>query len=279
MFGRGIEIKTPEQVALMRRAGLVVAHALEAVRETVAPGVTTAELDAVAHDTIRSHGATSNFLHYGAEPGVPGFPGVICASVNDEVVHGIPGSRELRKGDVVSIDCGAIVDGWHGDAAVTVTVGEVAPEVQQLVDDTERALWAGIAAGGVGRRVGDVSQAIERSVRSSGDYGIADGYTGHGIGTAMHQAPDVPNVGRAGKGPRIVPGLVLAVEPMVTLGSPDTRTLDDHWTVVSDDGSWAAHWEHTVTWTADGAWVLTALDGGRARLAELGVPYAGDDAS
>ena len=279
MFGRGIEIKTPEQVALMRRAGLVVAHALAAVRETVAPGVTTAELDAVAHDPIRAHGATSNFLHSGAEPGVPGFPGVICASVNDEVVHGIPGSRELRKGDVVSIDCGAIVDGWHGDAAVTVTVGEVAPEVQQLVDDTERALWAGIAAGGVGRRVGDVSQAIERSVRSSGDYGIADGYTGHGIGTAMHQAPDVPNVGRAGKGPRIVPGLVLAVEPMVTLGSPDTRTLDDHWTVVSDDGSWAAHWEHTVTWTADGAWVLTALDGGRARLAELGVPYAGDDAS
>ncbi len=251
MFGRGIEIKTPEQVALMRRAGLVVAHALEAVRETVAPGVTTAELDAVAHDTIRSHGATSNFLHYGAEPGVPGFPGVICASVNDEVVHGIPGARVLREGDVVSIDCGAIVDGWHGDSAVTVTVGEVAPEVQQLVDDTERALWAG----------------------------IADGYTGHGIGTAMHQAPDVPNVGRAGKGPRIVPGLVLAVEPMVTLGSADTRTLDDHWTVVSDDGSWAAHWEHTVTWTADGAWVLTALDGGRARLAELGVPYAGDDAS
>jgi methionyl aminopeptidase len=279
VFGRGIEIKTPEQVALMRRAGLVVAHALEAVRETVAPGVTTAELDAVAHDTIRAHGATSNFLQYGAEPGVPGFPGVICASVNDEVVHGIPGSRVLREGDVVSIDCGAIVDGWHGDSAVTVTVGEVAPEVQQLVDDTERALWAGIAAGGVGRRVGDVSHAIERSVRAAGDYGIADGYTGHGIGTAMHQAPDVPNVGRAGKGPRIVPGLVLAVEPMVTLGSADTRTLDDHWTVVSDDGSWAAHWEHTVTWTPDGAWVLTALDGGRARLAELGVPYAGDDAS
>ncbi len=188
MFGRGIEIKTPEQVALMRRAGLVVAHALEAVRETVAPGVPTAELDVVAHDTIRAHGATSNFLHYGAEPGVPGFPGVICASVNDEVVHGIPGSRVLREGDVVSIDCGAIVDGWHGDSAVTVTVGEVAPEVQQLVDNTERALWAGIAAGGVGRRVGDVSHAIERSVRSAGDYGIADGYTGHGIGTARRRA-------------------------------------------------------------------------------------------
>lgn len=274
MFGRGIELKTPEQVVAMRRAGLVVAHALEAVREAVAPGVTTAELDALAHDTIRAHGATSNFLHYGAGQGVPGFPGVICASVDDEVVHGIPGPRVLREGDVISIDCGAIVDGWHGDAAITVPVGEVAPDVARLVEVTEHALWAGIAAGATGRRVGDVSHAIERSVREAGDYGIADGYTGHGIGTAMHQAPDVPNVGRPGRGPRIVPGLVLAVEPMVTLGSPDTRTLEDQWTVVTVDGAWAAHWEHTVTWSEGGAWVLTALDGGRARLEELGVPWA-----
>jgi methionyl aminopeptidase len=273
VFGRGIEIKTAEQVVAMRRAGLVVAHALSAVRDAVAPGVSTADLDAVARETIRSHGATSNFLHYGAEPGVPGFPGVICASVDDEVVHGIPGPRVLREGDVVSVDCGAIVDGWHGDAAITVTVGDVEERVQALVDDTERALWAGIAAGGLGRRVGDVSHAIERSVRAAGEYGIADGYTGHGIGTAMHQAPDVPNVGRAGRGPRIVPGLVLAVEPMVTLGSADTRTLDDAWTVVSVDGSWAAHWEHTVTWTERGAWVLTAHDGGQERLASLGVPF------
>ncbi|RYY41291.1 MAG: type I methionyl aminopeptidase, partial [Actinomycetales bacterium] len=215
MFGRGIELKSPEQVVAMRRAGLVVAHALDAVRSAIAPGVTTAELDALAHDTIRAHGATSNFLHYGAEPGVPGFPGVICTSVNDEVVHGIPGPRVLRDGDVISVDCGAIVDGWHGDAAITVEVGEVRPEVHTLVVETERALWAGIAAGAPGRRVGDISHAIERSVRSAGTYGIADGYTGHGIGTAMHQAPDVPNVGRPGKGPKIVPGLVLAVEPMV----------------------------------------------------------------
>lgn len=276
MFGRGIELKTPDQVVAMRRAGLVVAHALEAVRSAIAPGVTTAELDAVAHDTIRAHGATSNFLNYGAESGVPGFPGVICASVDDEVVHGIPGPRVLRAGDVVSIDCGAIVDGWHGDAAITVAVGEVRPQVQTLVADTERALWAGIAAGAPGRRVGDISHAIERSIRAAGPYGIADGYTGHGIGTAMHQAPDVPNVGRPGKGPRIVPGLVLAVEPMVTLGSPDTRTTEDQWTVVTLDGSWAAHWEHTVTWTEDGAWVLTALDGGKARLEALGIAYAGD---
>ncbi|GAA0194396.1 type I methionyl aminopeptidase [Cytobacillus oceanisediminis] len=278
MFGRGIELKSPEQVVAMRRAGLVVAHALDAVRSAIAPGVTTAELDALAHDTIRAHGATSNFLHYGAESGVPGFPGVICTSVNDEVVHGIPGPRVLRDGDVISVDCGAIVDGWHGDAAITVEVGEVRPEVHTLVVETERALWAGIAAGAPGRRVGDISHAIERSVRSAGTYGIADGYTGHGIGTAMHQAPDVPNIGRPGKGPKIVPGLVLAVEPMVTLGSPDNRTTEDQWTVVTVDGSWAAHWEHTVTWTEEGAWVLTAVDGGRAQLAALGVAYAGDDA-
>lgn len=274
MFGRGIELKTSEQVVAMRAAGLVVSHALAAVRDAVAPGVSTGELDAVARETIRAHGATSNFLHYGAEPGVPGFPGVICASVNDEVVHGIPGSRVLREGDVVSVDCGAIVDGWHGDAAITVMVGDrVKPQVRTLVDDTERALWAGIAAGGLGRRVGDLSHAIERSIRSAGPYGIADGYTGHGIGTAMHQAPDVPNVGRAGRGPKIVPGLVLAIEPMVTLGSADTETLDDAWTVVSADGSWAAHWEHTVTWTERGAWVLTSPDGGEERLASLGVPF------
>lgn len=266
--------KSRREIEKMAAAGAVVARAHEAVMEALRPGMTTADLDEVAEKVIRGEGAIPSFKGY------RGFPATLCTSRNHEIVHGIP-SRDVRlgEGDLVSIDCGAIVDGWHGDAAVTVTVGEVAPEVQQLVDDTERALWAGIAAGGVGRRVGDVSHAIERSVRSAGDYGIADGYTGHGIGTAMHQAPDVPNVGRSGKGPRIVPGLVLAVEPMVTLGSADTRTLDDHWTVVSDDGSWAAHWEHTVTWTADGAWVLTALDGGRARLAELGVPYAGDDAS
>lgn len=276
MFGRGPELKSPDQVAAMRQAGLVVAHALAAVREAVAPGVTTAELDAVAHETIRAHGATSNFLHYGAEHGVPGFPGVICASVNDEVVHGIPGPRVLREGDLVSIDCGAIVDGWHGDAAVTVGVGEIAPDAARLSQVTEDALWAGIAAGAPGRKVGDISHAIESSVRSAGDYGIADGYTGHGIGTAMHMPPDVPNVGRPGRGPRIVEGLVLAVEPMVTLGDPANRTLDDAWTVVTLDGSWAAHHEHTVTWTEEGAWVLTALDGGRERLEALGVRYAGD---
>ncbi len=260
----------------MRQAGLVVAHALAAVREAAAPGVSTGELDEVAHDVIRSHGATSNFLGYGADGPVPGFPGVICASVDDEVVHGIPGARVLRDGDPVSLDCGAVVAGWHGDAATTFGVGSTGADALRLSEVTEAALWAGIAAGGLGRKIGDVSHAIETSVRAAGEYGIADGYTGHGIGSAMHQAPDVPNVGRRGRGARIVEGLVIAIEPMVVAGSPDTRTLEDEWTVVTTDGGWAAHHEHTVTWTESGAWVLTALDGGRERLATLGVPYGGD---
>lgn len=259
MFGRGIELKTPEQIEVMAQAGAVVATALQAVREAVAPGVTTGELDALAREVIAAHGATSNFLGYGAEPGVPGFPGVICTSVNDEVVHGIPGSRVLREGDLISVDCGAIVDGWHGDAAITVGVGEVSEAAARLVEVTEAALAAGVAAGRLGGRVGDISAAIEASVHAAGDYALTEGFTGHGIGSAMHQAPDVPNTGRSGKGPRIVPGLVLAIEPMVTLGTAHNRTLEDEWTVVTTDGSWAAHCEHSVTWTEAGPRILTAL--------------------
>lgn len=261
LFGRrGVEIKTPEQIAVMREAGLVVARTLQAVREAVAPGVSTAELDSLAHDTIRAHGATSNFLGYGAGSGVQGFPGVICTSVNDEVVHGIPGPRVLRDGDVVSIDCGAIVDGWHGDSAITVAVGEVAPELTELIRVTEQAMLQGIAAARPGGRVTDIGHAVQTYVESQGSYGIVEGYTGHGIGTAMHQAPDVPNVGPAGRGPKLVPGIALAVEPMITLGGAATRTLDDDWTVVTTDGSWAAHFEHTFALTDDGPVVLTALD-------------------
>lgn len=258
MFHRRVELKTAEQLSTMRRAGAVVATTLQAVRDAVAPGVTTGELDALAREVIAAHGATSNFLGYGAGQGVQGFPGVICTSVNDEVVHGIPGRRVLREGDLLSVDCGAIVDGWHGDAAVSMPVGLAVPEVARLVDVTEQALAAGIAAGRLGGRVGDISAAIEQSVREAGPYELTEGFTGHGIGTEMHQPPDVPNVGRAGKGPRIVPGLVLAIEPMVTLGTADNRTLDDDWTVVTADGSWAAHCEHSVTWTEDGPWILTA---------------------
>ena len=180
------------------------------------------------------------------------------------------------EGDLVSLDCGAIVDGWHGDAAITVPVGEVAPELVALVADTEAALWAGIAAARLGGRVGDISAAVERRLREEeGRYGILEDYTGHGIGTAMHQPPDVPNVGRPGRGARLVEGIALAVEPMVTLGGHDTDVLDDDWTVVTSDGSWAAHAEHTFALTDRGAWVLTALDGGEEALTGLGVPFGG----
>jgi len=266
---RGIEIKTPEQVAAMRKAGLVVGRTLDVLRAAVRPGVTTRELDAIAEDVIRTAGATPSFLGY------QGFPASICASVNDEVVHGIPGDRELAVGDLVSLDCGAIVDGWHGDAAITVPVGEVRDELIRLVADTEAAMWAGIAAARSGGRVGDISAAVEARLSGEGRYGILEDYTGHGIGTAMHQPPDVPNVGRAGRGARLVEGIALAVEPMVTLGGHETDVLEDDWTVVTADGSWAAHAEHTFALTERGTWVLTALDGGEEALTALGVPFGG----
>ncbi len=265
---RGVEIKTPEQIALMREAGLVVGEALELMREAVAPGVTTKDLDTLADEHIRSRGATPNFLNY------HGFPATICASVNDEVVHGIPGDRVLREGDVVSLDCGAIVEGWHGDAAITVPVGDVGPELVELMRVCEEGMWRGFAAAKLGGRVTDISHAVESYVRSQGDYGVVEDYVGHGIGSAMHMPPSVPNYGRPGKGPKLVRGLALAVEPMITLGTIETRTLEDEWTVVTADGSWSAHFEHSFTLTPDGALILTALDGGKAKLAELGVPCA-----
>jgi len=266
---RGIEIKTPEQIRRMRVAGLLVGETLDLLRRSVRPGITTGELDAIAEDNIRSGGGTPSFKGY------HGFTGSICASVNDEVVHGIPGPRVIEAGDVVSIDCGAVVDGWHGDAAVTVAVGEVPDEVRELMRVTEEGMWRGLAAASLGGRVTDISHAVESYVRSQGEYGIIEDYVGHGIGTAMHQPPNVPNYGRPGKGPRLVEGLALAVEPMVVLGDQATHVLADDWTVKTDDGSVAAHFEHTFTLTPRGAWVLTALDGGRAKLAELGVAFGG----
>ena len=267
---RGIEIKTPEQIEGMRVAGLVVGRTLEMLREVARPGLSTGELDAAAERHIRSLGATPSFLGY------HGFTGSICVSVNNEVVHGIPGARVLAEGDVVSIDCGAIVDGWHGDAAVTIALGEVPDEVLALMRVTEEAMWRGIGAARLDGRVSDISHAVESHVRSCGDYGILEDYTGHGIGSEMHQPPDVPNYGKPGRGARLVRGMALAVEPMVTLGSPETDLLEDDWTVVTTDGSWAAHSEHSFTLTDGGAWVLTALDGGKAELAALGVAYGGD---
>jgi len=271
LLDRGLEIKTKHQIELMRRAGLLTGQTLELLRDACRPGITTGELDAIAEDNIRSHGGVPSFQGYGHPP----FPATICASVNDEVVHGIPGSRELVDGDVISIDCGAIVDGWHGDAAITVAIGDVAPDVTELMRVTEESLWAGIAAARLGGRVTDISHAVESSIRAQGDYGILEDYVGHGIGSQMHMPPNVPNVGRPGRGPRLVPGLALAVEPMVTLGTNETDILADDWTVVTADGSRAAHFEHTFTVTPNGAWVLTALDGGEERLTALGVPFGG----
>ncbi len=265
---RGLEIKSPDQIALMRQAGLVVGETLELLRSAVAPGVTTKQLDELAEDSIRSRGATPNFLGY------HGFPATICTSVNDEVVHGIPGGRVLHDGDLVSVDCGAIVEGWHGDAAITVAVGDVGDELVELMRVCEESMWRGLAAARLGGRVTDISYAIEHYVRSQGDYGVVEDYVGHGIGSAMHMPPSVPNYGRPGKGSKLVQGLALAVEPMITLGTIETRTLEDDWTVVTTDGSWSAHFEHSFTLTPEGTLILTAVDGGAAKLAELGVPCA-----
>jgi methionyl aminopeptidase len=252
-----IEVKSADQVRLMRRAGLVVADALDAVRAAVAPGISTLELDGIAEQVIRTAGAVPSFLGYGRPP----YPASTCISVNDEVVHGIPGPRVLRAGDVLSVDCGAILAGWHGDAAFTTIVApDEAPDADpadaELVDVTEQAMW----------------RAVEDFV--DGRFGIVEEYGGHGIGTQMHQAPHVLNYRTRARGPKLRPGICLAIEPMLTMGEPDTRVQPDQWTVVTADGSRAAHWEHSVALTERGPWVLTARDGGEAALAALGVRVA-----
>jgi len=249
-----IQIKSADQLAVMRQDGLVVAHALKAVSEAVSPGVTTADLDAIAHQVIRDAGATPSFLGY------HGYPAAICASINEEVVHGIPGPRRLLEGDLISIDCGAIVDGWHGDAAVSVFVGEPSEQIAELSRVTEASLWAGLAQARAGNHLSDIGHAVEHCIRSQSEYGIVEEYVGHGIGTSMHMAPPIANYGAAGHGPLLKVGMALAIEPMATLGSPVVEVLSDGWTVVTSDRLWASHWEHTVAITADGPWVLTALE-------------------
>jgi methionyl aminopeptidase len=262
--GSAIEMKTPAQLALMREAGLVVAEMLRATSAAAEPGISTGELDAIAVRVLKDAGATPSFLGY------HGYPATICTSVNGEIVHGIPDDRvKLAAGDVLSIDAGAIVEGWHGDAAVTIAIGQVSDGARVLMAACELALWRGIAAAISGARLTDVSHAIEVSARSSGDYGIVREYTGHFIGSAMHMDPPVPNYGRAGRGPILTEGMALAIEPMLTLGDPDARLLDDDWTVVTADGSLATHYEHTVAITPDGPWVLTSPDGGKEGLANL----------
>jgi methionyl aminopeptidase len=264
-----VQLKTPAQLRLMREAGLVVAAALDAAVAAARPGVSTAEVDAAAAAVITGAGATASFLGY------HGYPATLCISVNDEIVHGIPAAdRVLAAGDLVSIDCGAIVAGWHGDAARTITVGPGPDGAAALIAACEEAMWQGLAAARAGARLTDISHAIETSARAAGPYGIVAEYTGHGIGTEMHMDPPVPNLGRPGRGPLLAEGMALAIEPMLTAGRADTRLLDDGWTVVTEDGSLAAHFEHTVAITADGPWVLTAADGGAARLGRPAGPAA-----
>lgn len=248
---QGITRRSRRDIAAMRRAGRVVAEMHERTRAALRPGITTAELDRIGREVLAERGATSNFLGVGGT-----YPAVICASPNEVVVHGIPGDRVLEEGDIVSVDCGAVVDGWHGDAAYTAGIGAISDEARRLIEVTEASLAAAIARMVAGAHLGDVGHAVETVVEGAG-FHVVDGYTGHAIGRAMHEPPNVPNVGRPGKGPRLRAGNVLAIEPMVAVGTPDTATLVDGWTVVTLDGSWAAHAEHTVAVTDDGPEILT----------------------
>jgi methionyl aminopeptidase len=260
-----ITLKTPQDTAKMREAGRIVAEMLAACRAAVRPGVTTGELDRIAADVLRRHGATSNFKGYGV-PVLPPFPGVICTSVNEQVVHGIPGRRRLREGEILSIDAGAIVEGWHADAAVTVPVGEVSAQAAKLIAVTDEALRRAIGAAVVGKRLGDIGAAVQRFVEDQG-LSVVRNYVGHGIGRAMHEEPQVPNYGAPERGLQIKEGLCIAIEPMVNIGGPQTRTLPDQWTVVTADGSLSAHFEHTLWCTAAGPVVLTAPEGQAAAAA------------
>ncbi len=242
--------KNPQQIAQMRRAGRVVAEMHEACARAAVPGATTADLDAAAREVLDKRGARSNFLGY------HGFPAVACVSPNEVVVHGIPGSRVLAEGDIVSIDCGAIIDGWHADAAITVPVGETDGRSRDLMAVTRQALEASIGAMKVDARLGDLGAACEEVVRAAG-FSVVREYVGHGIGTQMHEDPEVPNHGTRGRGLRLLSGIVLAIEPMVNAGGAATEVLDDGWTVVTADGSRSAHFEHTVALTDDGPEVLT----------------------
>ncbi|MGQ9833491.1 MAG: type I methionyl aminopeptidase [Candidatus Villigracilaceae bacterium] len=250
-----INLKTPAEIALMREAGHVNAVVLAAVRELLQPGVTTADLDAAAEAVLRAHGAVSPFKGYGSPP----FPNSITVSINEELVHGIPSpKRKLRAGDIVSIDCGTLLNGFVADSAFTAGVGEISPLARKLLEVTEGALYAGIAKMRVGNRTGDVSAAIQQYVESHGFYVVRE-YTGHGVGRQMHEGPQVPNYGVAGRGIPLRPGMTIALEPMVQVGTPATRVLADQWTVISADRSLTAHFEHSVAVTEGDPLILTVL--------------------
>jgi methionyl aminopeptidase len=245
-----VAVRTDEHLRHMRSAGRVVAEMHECIRAAIRPGVTTSELDRIGRDVIEARGATSNFLGY------HGFPAVICASPNDVIVHGIPGEIVLHEGDIISVDCGAVVEGWHGDAAFTAGVGEISPEAARLIAVTDASLAAGIAAMVDGNTLGDIGAAVQNVVETAG-FSVVREYVGHGIGRSMHERPEVPNHGRPGTGRRLRQGMTLAVEPMVTIGQADTFLTEDGWTVVSADGSWAAHAEHTIAIGPHGPEILT----------------------
>ena len=242
--------RTPEEIAIMRRAGKVVAEMHTCIREAIRPGVTTLELDKIGREVIERRGARSNFLGY------HGFPAVICASPNDMIVHGIPGPYRLEEGDIISIDCGAIIQGWHGDAAFTAPVGQVSEEAAKLIKVTEESLYAGIDQMVDGNRISDIGHAVQTVAEAAG-FSVVREYVGHAIGTAMHEKPEVPNYGDPGKGPKLRVGNVYAVEPMVNVGGVGTRLLDDGWSVVTADGSLSCHWEHTIAITDEGPEILT----------------------
>ena len=245
-------IKSPQELDAMRRAGKVVALALAALQEGITSGMRTSDLDAIAEAEIRRHGATPSFIGY------RGFPASLCVSVNNEIVHGIPGNRVIQDGDIVSLDVGAIVDGFHGDAAVTVGVGQITSEAQRLISAAQEALVAGIEAARPGGRLGDISAAIQSLAESRG-YSVVREYVGHGIGRKMHEEPAVPNYGKPGRGIPLQQGMALAIEPMLNIGGWKTKVLNDNWTVVTEDGSLSAHFEHTIAITDLGPEVLTQL--------------------
>jgi methionyl aminopeptidase len=250
---RDIYIKSEQEIALMREAGRINALALAAVQEAIRPGVSTAELDVIAADVIREHGARPAFL------GVPGaypYPATTTISINEEMVHGIPGRRKLQQGDIVSVDCGTVFEGFVGDSAFTAAVGEVSPVAQKLIEVTEKSLYIGIDKLRPGNHVGDVGAAIQQYVEGQGLY-LTREYTGHGVGREMWEGPQVPNYGIAGRGTLFRPGMVIAIEPMVLVGTPHTRVLPDQWTVASADGSLTAHFEHSVAITQNGPLILT----------------------
>jgi len=258
-FGESIRIKTRRELEAMRVAGRHVAEILLELRELVKPGVTTGELDEHARRSIRKRGVESSFLGYGPH-GLPPYPAVLCVSVNEEVVHGIPGRRELKEGDVLSLDFGVSWEGYHGDSAVTVPVGTLGPEAERLVEATRQALDEGIEKMVPGNRLSDIGHAVQ--ARAEGErFSVVRQFVGHGIGREMHEPPQIPNYGPAGRGPRLKPGMVFAIEPMVTAGGPDVRMLDDEWTAVTADGSLAAHFEHTILVTESGPEVLTRVPG------------------